>query len=233
MKEIIEKILNNNEQHLFYNSLHNAGFALKESLNKKGFPDGKGVYIYDTHNECRHNKNIYTQPSKIVHDLYEYLIEDILAFLNHENKKRFGWNIKSFPNTVDRWERGIEREELKDFIFTYQQEVATLLLISDKERIDKKVNLKHIAQKEICIKAFVPKFTESVKKAYAMVNEEKEYLYGIEYMLSPCICFDEHNNTYILLRTEKNYDIPKLVPFTEKEKEEIINMYYDDAKGNV
>lgn len=144
-KEIIEKMIDGKETELILDLIESTSFEIR--------PDNNGQYnAFDTIREIVYADGLET-PSDVIEALSTYVCDNVLYYLQSESDYYFqtqtkGEKVTDFPNTCEEWCEAVSRPELQEFIKFYNTEVAEMLLLADKERIDNKVDIKDLVSKE-------------------------------------------------------------------------------------
>lgn len=130
----MNELINNEETTLIFDAIESAGFEVRYNGDDR-------YAVFDTSDGSKYAEG-FEKPSEVIDVLSTFVADYSLDGLAKDAREQGFDNV---PQTCDEWREAIIRPDMQEFVEGHKTEIAEMLLISNPQRIDEKVDMKELA----------------------------------------------------------------------------------------
>lgn len=128
------ELINNEETTLIFDAIESAGFEVRYNGDDR-------YAVFDTSDGSKYAEG-FEKPSEVIDVLSTFVADYSLDGLARDAREQ---GLDNVPQTCDEWREAVIRPDMQEFVEGHKTEIAEILLISNPQRIDEKVDMKELA----------------------------------------------------------------------------------------
>lgn len=128
------ELINNEETTLIFDAIESAGFEVRYNGDDR-------YAVFDTSDGSKYAEG-FEKPSEVIDVLSTFVADYSLDGLARDAREQ---GLDNVPQTCDEWREAVIRPDMQEFVEGHKTEIAEMLLISNPQRIDEKVDMKELA----------------------------------------------------------------------------------------